>query len=93
MNQISEIAIYYIIIVNVFTLILFGVDKWKAKRGKWRIAEATLLGFSILGGSMGALCAMRLFHHKTLHKKFHIGVPTILILQIAITIYLKLRYN
>ena len=87
MNTIYEIIIAYAVSVNIATWILFGIDKWKAKRNKWRIPEATLLFFAVIGGSIGALCGMYLFHHKTKHKKFFIGVPFILLLQIAVIIY------
>ena len=73
----------YLIAVNVITMILFGVDKWKAKHGRWRIPEATLIVFAVIGGSAGALLGMLVFHHKTRKRKFSVGIPVILILQIA----------
>jgi uncharacterized membrane protein YsdA (DUF1294 family) len=88
MSTICEIAIGYVVLINILTWILFGIDKWKAKRNKWRIPEATLLFFAAIGGSIGALCGMYLFHHKTKHKKFFIGVPVILLLQIAVIVYI-----
>lgn len=88
MSAIEKIIISYVIIINVITLIMYGIDKWKAKHSKWRIPEATLLIMAGIGGSIGALSGMNLFHHKTMHKKFYIGVPTILLLQISITIYI-----
>lgn len=90
MGLIENIIIGYVITINVITLITYGIDKWKAKHNKWRIPEATLLMLAVIGGSIGALCAMKLFHHKTLHKKFYIGVPVILLLQIAIIAYILL---
>jgi uncharacterized membrane protein YsdA (DUF1294 family) len=59
----------------------------------WRISEPTLLAFAALGGSVGALAAMKLFHHKTKHKKFYIGVPVIIILQIALFIILYFKMH
>ena len=88
MNDIYQAAVYYCFAINITTLVLFGVDKLKAKKHWWRIPEATLLLFSLLGGSIGALCGMYLFRHKTQHKKFFIGVPFILIAQIALLVYL-----
>ena len=88
MTTICKIAIGYVVLINILTWILFGIDKWKAKRNKWRIPEATLLFFAAIGGSIGALCGMYLFHHKTKHKKFFIGVPVILLLQIAVIVYI-----
>ena len=59
-------------------------DKLKAKRGAWRIPEATLLGIAAVGGSIGALIGMYLFRHKTRHLKFTLGLPLILCLQIGL---------
>lgn len=88
MITLTQLSLYYLIAINVLTLILFGVDKLKAKKHWWRIPEATLLLTAGMGGRVGALSGMYLFHHKTLHKKFYIGVPVLLLLQIGITIYL-----
>ena len=89
----GKIIIGYIVIINLATLLMFGIDKWKAKHNKWRIPEATLLILSAVGGSIGALCGMKLFHHKTKHKKFYIGVPVILLLQIAVITYYLLQIH
>jgi uncharacterized membrane protein YsdA (DUF1294 family) len=93
MNLIEKILIAYLLLINIITLILYGIDKWKAKHNMWRISEATLIILAAVGGSIGAFAAMKLFHHKTMHKKFYIGVPVIIILQIAmcLTIYLKMH--
>ena len=72
---------------------MFGLDKWKAKNNKWRIHESTLLILSLVGGSIGAFCGIRLFHHKTLHKRFYIGVPLILLLQILVIAYFTLKFK
>ena len=81
--------------VNVVTFFMYGIDKWKAKRSKWRIEESTLLWWAACGGSVGALLGMKAWHHKTQHKKFKYGVPLILIAQIIligiIIYYLWLR--
>lgn len=76
--------LYYLLIVNAIAFALMFIDKQKAKKKKWRIKEATLMGFAALGGSIGALMGMYTFRHKTLHKKFTIGIPAILFLQLAI---------
>ena len=86
-----NIILYYLLAVNIATFLLYGVDKYKAKKNKWRISEATLLTMAAIGGSIGAWAGMRLWHHKTMHKKFYIGVPTIIILQIALAVWLA--YN
>ena len=84
----SSILLIYLAIINVVTFFVYGIDKWKAKRAKWRIPEATLLGMAALGGSIGAWLGMKTWHHKTLHKKFKYGIPLILFVQIALLIWL-----
>lgn len=93
MMTISQLSLYFLLAINVITLILFGVDKLKAKKHWWRIPEATLLIMAGISGTIGALSGMYLFHHKTMHKKFYIGVPSILLLQIGITIYILTRWR
>ena len=83
----SSILLIYLAIINVITFFIYGIDKWKAKRAKWRIPEATLLGMAALGGSIGAWLGMKTWHHKTLHKKFKYGIPLILFVQIALLIW------
>ena len=78
---------YYLLAVNVLTFIVFGVDKWKALRGHWRVPEATLMGLAALGGSVGAWLAMQLFRHKTQKKKFRYGVPALFVLQVAAVLF------
>jgi len=79
--------ISYLVIINFVAFILMYIDKQKAKKHKWRISEATLIGSSVIGGSIGMLLGMHYFRHKTKHKKFTIGGPAILILQIGIVLY------
>ena len=83
-----EEIICYLLAVNIVTFLLYGIDKYKAKKGKWRISEATLLTMAAIGGSIGAWAGMRLWHHKTMHKKFNYGIPLIIIMQIALVAYL-----
>ena len=80
--------LYYLIAINVIVFFIFGIDKLKAKKGKWRIPESTLLLLAIIGGSIGAWLGIKVCHHKTLHKKFKYGIPLIVIAQIAIVIYI-----
>ncbi len=75
-------------VINVVTFFTYGIDKWKATHNRWRIPEATLLGLAVIGGSIGAWLGMKVWHHKTLHKKFSVGVPLILIAQAALLIAL-----
>lgn len=77
------ILLTYLLIVNAAGFILMLVDKAKAKRNLWRIPEATLMGMAAIGGSIGSLVGMYTFRHKTKHPKFTIGIPAILVLQIA----------
>ena len=90
-SEIQEIIIIYLTSINVATFITYGIDKLKAKRSKWRIREASLLLLAVLGGSIGALLGMKVWHHKTMHKKFKYGVPAILIVQMAIIGYLLMK--
>lgn len=78
----------YLALINLVTLIVYGADKRKAKKGKWRVPEKTLFLLAIIGGSIGALAGMYLFHHKTKHWYFKWGIPAILLLQIALAVYI-----
>lgn len=82
------VLIAYLIVINLVTLFAFIIDKKKAKRSKWRIPEATLLGLAVLGGSIGAWLGMRLWRHKTLHNKFRFGIPLIFLAQLAASFFL-----
>ena len=86
-----HIAIIYFAAINVVTFFMYGIDKWKAKRSKWRISEATLLWMAVIGGSIGAWLGIKIWNHKTMHKKFKYGVPAIIILQIAIIVYITIK--
>ena len=96
-----HISLIYLVVINVVTFFMYCIDKWrstsgrllpkgrkKAKRSKWRISEAMLLGMAVIGGSVGAWLGMKTWHHKTLHKKFRYGVPLILIAQMALAIWI-----
>jgi len=87
--MIANALLYYLIVINIVTFPVYGIDKWKAKQGSWRISEATLLIFAVIGGSIGALLGMKIWHHKTMHKKFKYGLPLILIIQIILIGYLS----
>ena len=80
----TKLIFIYLIAINVVTFFLYGIDKWKAKRSKWRIPEATLLGLAVIGGSIGAWLGLKVWHHKTQHKKFKYGLPLILLAQIVL---------
>lgn len=86
-----ENFIIYVLAINLISFILMFIDKQKAIHKKWRISENTLIFISILGGSFGMLLGMHCFRHKTKHKKFTLGIPAILILQVGIIIFLFQR--
>ena len=88
MNSFATIILIYLTIINVVTFFVYGIDKYKAKHAKWRIPEATLLLLAAIGGSIGAWCGMKVWHHKTMHKKFKYGVPVIFILQVVLAIWI-----
>ena len=88
----NNVLLYYLIAVNTLTFIVYGIDKWKAKQGSWRISEATLLTLAVIGGSIGALLGMKIWHHKTMHKKFKYGLPLILLAQI-ILVYFSIHFT
>ena len=82
---------YYLLAINVVAFIMYGIDKYKAKKAKLRIPEATLLLLAVLGGSIGAWMGMKVWRHKTKHKKFKYGIPAILLIQIALMAYLHMN--
>lgn len=79
-----RILMWYLAAVNIITWLAFGLDKWKAKAGKWRIPEKTLLGMALIGGSAGAIAGMMLFRHKTRKAKFFISVPVMFVVHCVI---------
>ena len=83
-----QYSMYYLFAINIVSFFLYGIDKYKSKKNKWRISEATLLMIAVIGGSIGAWVGMRLWHHKTMHKKFKYGIPVIMIMQVCLVVYL-----
>ncbi len=86
--MLTKYIIAYIIIINIITYIAYAYDKHQAKRHKWRVRESTLLFLALAMGSIGALAAMYTTRHKTKHKKFTVGVPLLLILNIMMLVFL-----
>ena len=84
----TTLILLYIVLINILTFFIYGIDNLKAKKSKWRVSENTLIGMAIIGGSIGAWLGMKIWHHKTLHKKFKYGVPLILVAQTALCCYL-----
>ncbi len=84
----------YLLLINVVTFIIYGVDKRKAQKDRWRIPEKVLFLFPLLGGSIGGILGMQVFRHKTKHWYFRIGLPLILVVQlalVAVRCYIALR--
>lgn len=85
----TQIAVIYLIVINILGFLVMGLDKHKAKMADRRIPENTLFMFTILGGGVGTIAGMYVFHHKTKKMKFKVGMPLILILEILIFVYFK----
>ena len=83
-----NIILGYLLAVNITSFLLYGIDKYKAKKGRWRISEVALLTMAAIGGCIGAWGGMRLWHQKTMHKKFKYVIPIIIILQVVLAVYL-----
>ncbi len=81
----------WLAIINLAAFLAMGIDKAKASRRKWRIPEKTLFLLAALGGSVGGICGIYVFHHKTLHKKFTLGFPAIFVLQAALGVLIYLN--
>ena len=91
-NTIGQIPIWkiiiYLIVANIIGFLSMFIDKRKAKKGAWRISESSLLTIAALGGSIGSIIGMYKFRHKTQKPKFYVGVPTIIVVQVALAIYI-----
>lgn len=79
MTVLIELLLLYLAAVNLLAFVLYGVDKLKARQGRWRISEATLLLLAAIGGALGAWVGMQLWRHKTQHPRFRYGVPLLLL--------------
>lgn len=79
----------YLAVINILGFALMGIDKWKAQNHAWRIPESTLFIIAIIGGSIGSIIGMHMFHHKTRHWYFMYGMPAILIIQLLIIFILS----
>lgn len=84
----KNILIYFLV-MNIITFLLMGYDKHEAKVNQWRISEKALFLFCLFGGSIGGICGMYAFRHKTQKWSFKIGFPLILIIQIGVIIYMN----
>ena len=82
------VLLVWLAVINLLTFIVYGADKRRARKGKWRVPEKTLFLLPLLGGSIGELLGMRVFHHKTKHWYFVWGIPAILLAQIALAVWI-----
>ena len=83
----------YLILINMIAFTVFGADKIKARKGKWRVPEKTLFVLALLGGGLGAFLGMHAFHHKTRHWYFRVFIPLITVLEIAAGVYIWLHLS
>lgn len=83
--------IIYLILINIVAFLAMFIDKKKAEKGKWRTKESTLLILAVIGGSIGAIIGMYVFHHKTQKPRFFIGIPIIIVLQILLIIAITIK--
>ena len=83
-----QLLLGYLLLANLTAFVLMGLDKRRARRDKWRISEKTLFLPAVLGGSLGAILGMHLFHHKTKHWYFRYGLPALLAVQILLGVFL-----
>ena len=91
-----EFFAIYLILINLISILICIYDKWAAKNDKWRIPEKSLFMFTLLGGSIGMYFTMLKIRHKTLHTRFMVGIPFIIVFQIIFIlfiIYLTVNYN
>lgn len=86
----TNLVLYFLLTLNVVTFIAYGIDKQRARKGRWRISEQTLLLLPMIGGSVGGYLGMKIWRHKTQHKKFRYGLPAILIIHCAIVSFIFL---
>ena len=82
----------YLLIINLIGFLAMWIDKYKAKKGYWRIPEGTLIIITLLGGGIGTITGMYKFRHKTKKLKFTVGLPTILVSEIILIIYFLYKY-
>ncbi len=89
--MIPTITCAWCLLWSAAAFIAMGADKRKARKGAWRVPEATLFLFALLGGALGATLGMHVFHHKTRHWYFRLGFPLILLIQLALVVWLSWR--
>lgn len=91
-KELWQMLAVYLLVMDLIAFVLMGIDKWKAKRGAWRISEKALLLSALLGGCLGGILGMQVFRHKTNHWYFRFGLPVILLLQMALAAWLVWKF-
>ena len=91
--MIIKAILIYFLIMNFIGYTIMAYDKYKAKKNGWRVSEKTLFTIAFIGGALGVLLGMKNFHHKSKKREFQIGIPFLLILNIALYIYLYIRVS
>lgn len=86
----THFFLFYLLVMNVVTFFVYGVDKQKAQNHQWRISEAALIGLAVAGGFLGAFLGMRLWHHKTRKPRFYLGIPLIAVVWIILLVIVVL---
>ncbi|MEG2394090.1 MAG: DUF1294 domain-containing protein [Ruthenibacterium sp.] len=92
MNVTMQVGLWFLAGINALSFVLFGADKFRAQREMWRIPERTLFLLAALGGSAGAVAGIWTFRHKTRHLSFVVGMPAILLAQVALGVWLHIKY-
>ena len=87
-SSVLHISLLYLAVINVVAFFLYGIDKYRSIRSKWRVPEVALIGVAVMGGSVGAWVGRAVWHHKSLHKKFKYGIPLILAIQMGLVLWL-----
>lgn len=80
------VAVLYLVLINLISLMIFGMDKKKAEKGLFRFSERFLLALAFFGGALGIWTGMHLYRHKTKKAKFYIGIPLVLLLQSLVAV-------
>lgn len=75
------VLLSYLMVINIVSFALMGIDKNRARKNKWRIQEKTYFILSFFGGAIGAVLGMIVFRHKTQHKSFYVGIPMLYIIN------------
>lgn len=90
--QPADLVLVLLLLLNALTFVVYGIDKWRAQGGRWRIPERTLLLLAAFGGALGACFGMVVWNHKTSHKRFRYLVLVFVLLQGLLAFYFLRLY-